>query len=253
MSDFAVDIKGLEKSYGDTKVLQGLDIQIPKGKIFGLIGPNGAGKSTLIGVLTGLLKYESGEIDILGLAFNNKNEQVIKADMSSVLQPPLLFEAFTSHEFLDYVCDVYQESEEGRDQRISNILDYFDIADYEHVKVNKMSAGSRKKLAFCGAVLANPKLMFLDEPFEAVDVISIQRMKSILKKISDKGVTIFITSHILEVVENLCDEIAILNNGKIIAYLDEVQRKELKKDANLHEIFERYVPVEDKGEVLDWL
>ena len=110
-----VQISDLEKSYGETKVLKGLNIEIPQGKIFGLIGPNGAGKSTLIGVLTGLLNYESGEIRIFDMEFNKKNEQVIKEKISSVLQPPLLFEAFTSHEFLDYVCDVYQQDEEGRE------------------------------------------------------------------------------------------------------------------------------------------
>ncbi len=253
MSSLAVRIENLDKSYGETKVLRGLNIEIPKGKIFGLIGPNGAGKSTLIGVLTGLLNYEVGDIYILGKEFNKKNEQDIKANISSVLQPPLLFEAFTSHEFLDYVCDVYQRPLEDRADRVASLMEYFDILDYEHVKVNKMSAGSRKKLAFCGAVLANPQLVFLDEPFEAVDVISIQRMKVIINKLRSNGVTVFITSHILEVVENLCDEIAILNNGEIIAYLDEVKKNELKKNANLHEIFEQYVPVEDKGQILDWL
>ena len=249
----AIDISGLYKKYGDVEVLKGLDIQIPKGKIFGLIGPNGAGKSTLIGVLTGLLNFEGGEVKIQDLVFNKKNEQGIKKHLSSVLQPPLLFEAFTSLEFLEYVCDVYNIEKEGRKERISSLMDYFDISEYEHIRVNKMSAGSRKKLAFCGAVLADPQLMFLDEPFEAVDVISIQRMKAIIRKLSAKGVTVFITSHILEVVENLCDEIAILNHGQIIAYLDEEKGKELQKDSSLHEIFEQYVPVENKEQVLDWL
>lgn len=251
--NLAIDITGLHKKYGDTEVLKGLDIKIPKGKIFGLIGPNGAGKSTLIGVLTGLLNFESGEVKIRDLVLNKKNEQKIKERLSSVLQPPLLFEAFTSLEFLEYVCDVYGVEKEGREERIKSLMHYFDITEYEHIRVNKMSAGSRKKLAFCGSVLADPQIVFLDEPFEAVDVISIQRMKSIIRKLSAKGITVFITSHILEVVENLCDEIAILNQGKIIAYLDEEKKRELKKDSSLHEIFEQYVPVEDKEQVLDWL
>ena len=117
-----------------------------------------------------------------------------------------------------------------------------------------MSSGSRKKLAFCAAVLTNPKLLFLDEPFESVDVISIGRMKNIIRRLKEKGTTIFITSHILEVVENLCDDIAILHKGKILAYLDSESRRELEKDSNLSEIFEQYVEsgVENEDR-LNWL
>lgn len=95
--------------------------------------------------------------------------------------------------------------------------------------------------------------MFLDEPFEAVDVISIERMKTVLRRLKAKGVTIIVTSHILEVVENLCDDIAILHDGLIIAYLDEISRRELQKDSSLHEIFEKYVEVEHKDDIVDWL
>jgi len=251
--DRAINIQHLHKSYGDTEVLTDLTLEVPKGKIFGLIGPNGAGKSTLIGILTGLLDFGKGRILINNLEWNRKNEGRIKSQISSVLQPPLLFENFTSHEFLEYVCDVYKQPTTGREEHINSLLEYFEISEFVHTKTHKLSAGTRKKLSFCAAILANPDVLFLDEPFEAVDVISIQRMKSILQKLRKKNVTIVITSHILEVVENLCDDIAIIAKGKIIAYLDEVERKELQKNSTLHEIFEHYVPVENKDDVLDWL
>jgi len=249
----AITIQHLHKSYGEKEVLTDLNLEIPKGKIFGLIGPNGAGKSTLIGILTGLLDFQKGSIIIQGLEFNRKNEPKIKSQISSVLQPPLLFENFTSVEFLDYVCDIYKCPKEGRREHINSLLDYFEITEFMYTKTHKLSAGTRKKLSFCAAILAEPTVLFLDEPFEAVDVISIQRMKGILQKLRKKNVTIVITSHILEVVENLCDDIAIIDKGKIIAYLDEVERKELQKNSNLHEIFEHYVPVENKDDVLHWL
>ncbi len=249
----AISIVDLEKRYEDNVVLKELSLEVPEGSIFGLIGPNGAGKSTLIGVLTGLLSYEGGSIEINGLGLVPENELAIKRQISSVLQPPLLFEQFTSLEFIEYVCDIYEIDKGGLIEKAYSLMDFFEIKDFAKIKVNKLSSGSRKKLAFTTAVLVEPKVMLLDEPFEAVDVISIDRMKTVLRKLKARGVTIIVTSHILEVVENLCDDIAILHNGFITAYLDEISRRELQKDSSLHEIFEKYVEVEHKDDIVDWL
>lgn len=249
----AISIQQLVKSYEDKIVLNDLSLEVPDGSIFGLIGPNGAGKSTLIGVLTGLLSYEGGTIRINGLELTSENELEIKRQISSVLQPPLLFEQFSSMEFIEYVCDIYDINKEGLVEKAYSLMDFFEIKDFAKIKVNKLSSGSRKKLAFVTSVLVEPRVMLLDEPFEAVDVISIERMKTVIRKLKAKGVTIIITSHILEVVENLCDDIAILHNGHITAYLDQVSRKELQKDSSLHEIFEKYVQVEHKDDIVDWL
>lgn len=249
----AVEIKNLLKCYEDEPVLRNLDLDIPPGTIFGLIGPNGAGKSTLIGVLTGLLSFEEGEIKIHGMSLEPENELRIKKLIASVLQPPLLFEQFSSLEFIEYVCEIYEVESGGLVEKAYSLMDYFDIKDFARIKISKLSAGSRKKLAFVTSVLVEPKLLLLDEPFEAVDVISIERMKNVIRRLKDRGVTIIITSHILEIVENLCDDIAILHDGRIKAYLDSVSRKELQKDSTLHEIFEKYVEVEGKDEIVDWL
>ena len=249
----AVEIKNLDKSYEETPVLKSLNLDIPKGTVFGLIGPNGAGKSTLIGILTGLLSFEGGEISIHGMKLVPKNELEIKKITAALFQPPLLFEQFSSVEFIEYVCEIYEVNKEGLIEKAYSLMDYFDIKDFAKIKVNKLSSGSRKKLAFVTSVLVEPKLLLLDEPFEAVDVISIERMKTVIRKLKAKGVTIIVTSHILEVVENLCDDIAILHKGSIKAYLDSVSRKELQKDSSLHEIFEKYVEVEKKEEIVDWL
>ncbi len=250
----ALIIQKLTKAYDKEPVLKELDLEVPAGGIFGLIGPNGAGKSTLIGILTGLLDYREGSIVINGLDYNSSNEIEIKKDVASVLQPPLLFENFTSYEFVTYVCEMYGMGSSGLDEKITSLFSYFEIDEFTHVKTKQLSSGSRKKLAFCAAILTEPKLLFLDEPFESVDVISIGRMKSVLRRLKEKGTTIFITSHILEVVENLCDDIAILHKGKILAYLDAKTRRELEKDSNLSEIFEQYVEVKSAKEgLLNWL
>jgi len=252
--DQAIKISGLQKSYGNTAVLEDFELSVPSGNIFGLIGPNGAGKSTLIGILTGLLDYDGGQIVINGRELNEQNEQNIKRQIASVLQPPLLFEHFTSHDFLHYICDIYNIDMQDRQQKMDSMLEYLGLSEFKHAKIIKLSAGSRKKLSFCAAILSQPKILFLDEPFESIDVISIGRMKTILNRLQEKGVTTIITSHILEIVENLCDDIAILHNQKIIAYLDSETRKELQKDSSLSEIFESYVEVEKpKNDVLKWL
>lgn len=250
----ALIIENLTKAYDKDPVLKELNLEVPTGNIFGLIGPNGAGKSTLIGILTGLLSYNQGSISIDGLEYSEKNEVEIKKKVASVLQPPLLFENFTSYEFITYICEMYKIPTHDLDEKISSLMEYFEIEEFRQVKTKQLSSGSRKKLAFCAAILTEPKLLFLDEPFESVDVISIGRMKNIIRRLKDKGTTIFITSHILEVVENLCDDIAILHKGKILAYLDSESRRQLEKDTNLSEIFEQYIEsgVENE-ERLSWL
>ena len=251
---YALSVIELTKSYNSEKVLKKLNLDIPVGAIFGLIGPNGAGKSTLIGCLTGLLQKDGGQIVINGHELNASNELMIKRDVASVLQPPLLFENFTSYEFTTYVCEMYGSADDDLNDKVKSLFTYFEIDEYLYVKVRQLSSGSRKKLAFCTAILTDPKLLFLDEPFESVDVISIGRMKTVIRKLRDQGITVFITSHILEVVENLCDDIAILNEGEILAYLDAKSRRELQKDSNLNEIFESYLNTKDLGDdLLSWM
>lgn len=249
-----IEVRNLQKKYEGKQVFDNLSLSIPSGNIFGMIGPNGAGKSTLIGILTGLISRDGGSVTIAGKELNEKNELEIKKLVASVMQPPLLFEHFSSFDFLNYVCDMYEISKKGRQDKISSLMEYLGLVEFEHVKINKLSAGSRKKLSFCAAVLSEPRVLFLDEPFESIDVISIGRMKTILKKMQRNGITIIITSHILEIVENFCDDIAILHKGKIIAYLDSKTRRQLQENSSLSEIFESYVDVEKpNNDVLKWL
>lgn len=249
-----VNIQKLSKSYGSTPVLTGMNLKVPQGTIFGLIGPNGAGKSTLLGILTGILSFEEGDITLCGKPWTTENEPAIKQQVASVMQPPLLFNHFSCYDYLDYVGEMYGIPEERRADKIDVLLTYFELDTFMSHKTQHLSSGNRKKLAFVAAVLSEPKLLFLDEPFESVDVISIRRMKTLISRLRERGVTIFITSHILEIVENLCDDIAILHEGDIIAYLDAATRAELEQKESLSEIFERYVAVDDKAdELLDRL
>jgi ABC-2 type transport system ATP-binding protein len=152
----ALSVIEMTKAYGSDVVLRGLNLDVPSGSIFGLIGPNGAGKSTLIGCLTGLLEKDSGQIIIKDRELNATNELLIKKDVASVLQPPLLFENFTSYEFTTYVCEMYGTSGDELNDKIKSLFTYFEIDEYLYVKVRQLSSGSRKKLAFCTAILTNP-------------------------------------------------------------------------------------------------
>jgi len=147
----AVSIRGLTKSYDDNIVLKELDLSIPKGSIFGLIGPNGAGKSTLIGVLTGLLSFDEGYITIDEMNFVDENEEKIKKEIASVLQPPLLFEQFTSIEFIEYVCEIYEVEKKGLIEKAYSLMDFFEIKDFAKTKIHKLSSGSRKKTRLCNS------------------------------------------------------------------------------------------------------
>lgn len=249
-----VKVNNLQKKYEGKAVFDDLSLSIPTGKIFGMIGPNGAGKSTLIGILTGLISHDGGTVEIGGMELNERNELKIKKEVASVMQPPLLFEHFTCYDFLNYICDMYGIEKEQRHNKINSLLEYLGLVEFEYVKISKLSAGSRKKLSFCAAILSKPRVLFLDEPFESIDVISIGRMKTILRQLQQNDVTIIITSHILEIVENFCDDIAILHKGKIIAYLDSESRKKLQQNSSLSEIFESYVDVEKPdNSILTWL
>src|SRR6056297_3475793 len=135
----AIEIEHLVKRYEDEPVLKDLNLLVPAGNIFGLIGPNGAGKSTLIGILTGLLDFDGGSIVINGRQLNEQNEQLIKRKVASVLQPPLLFEHFTSHDFLHYVCDLYDIDRRDLGQKINSMLEFLGLSKFEHAKINKLS------------------------------------------------------------------------------------------------------------------
>ncbi|MGM0587586.1 MAG: ABC transporter ATP-binding protein [Bacteroidota bacterium] len=249
-----VSIQQLDKSYGSTDVLTNLDLDIPQGEIFGLIGPNGAGKTTLLGILTGILPFDGGSISVAGLPWDGEHETEIKQQMASVMQPPLLFDHFTCYDYLDYVCEMYGVNKMERADKIDSLMTYFELDPFLSNKTQHLSSGNRKKLAFIAAILTDPQILFLDEPFESVDVISIRRMKNLMHRLKENGVTIFITSHILEIVENLCDDIAILHEGNIIAYLDSASRAELEQQSSLAEIFEQYVAVDEQDEeLLSWI
>jgi ABC-2 type transport system ATP-binding protein len=191
---------------------------------FGFLGPNGAGKSTTIKMLTGLLAPTSGSIRILGEDFEAKPAQ-IKRQIGVVPEGMALFGRLTASEYLRFVGRMYGLDRATTLQRTQELLDFMQLAGEEKKLIADFSHDMQKKLALAAAVIHGPKVLFLDEPFEGVDAVAAGTLKAMLQRMIARGVTIFLTSHVLEIVERLCSHIAIIHRGQLVAQgsLDELR------------------------------
>lgn len=210
-----IQISNLSKKYGNMIALNSISLIIQGNEIFGFVGPNGAGKSTMVNILTGMIQKTRGTISIQG--FNiEKDFMKIKKVIGVIPEILALFDGLTGQEHLNFVSRIYGLKQDEYKLRIKELLEYFELYFAKDRLIETYSQGMRKKLAFAAAIIHDPKILFLDEPFENVDPISRKKMKDILKRMRDKGSTVFITSHALAEVEDFCNEVAIINKGKIV-------------------------------------
>lgn len=207
-------VRDLKKSYGLKAAVDGVDLEVPCGSFFGFLGPNGAGKSTTIRMLTGLIPADSGSIEILGLRLS-EHELEIKRRIGLVPDESLLFDRLTGVEFLEFVGRMYGLERRTAIERARDLLDLFQL-QVDRKLIGEYSKGMRKRVAMAASLIHHPELFLMDEPFEGVDAVGARLMKDILIDQVKRGATIFLTSHVLEVVERLCDHVAIINNGKIV-------------------------------------
>jgi ABC-2 type transport system ATP-binding protein len=209
---------------GDFTAVDGLNLTVEAGQFFGFLGPNGAGKSTTIKMLTGLLAPTSGQIRILG-ADLTENPAELKRQIGVVPEGMALFGRLTASEYLRFVGRMYGLDKVTTEQRTVELLEFMNLADEQKKLITDFSHGMQKKLALAAAVIHGPKVLFLDEPFEGVDAIAANTLKTMLQNMIARGATIFLTSHVLEIVERLCSHIAIINRGHIVANgsLDELR------------------------------
>lgn len=213
---FAIAVRDLRKTYNGKAAVDGLNLSVPRGSFFGFLGPNGAGKSTTIRMLTGLIPPTSGEIELLGMPLAG-NEMAIKQRIGLVPDESLLFDRLTGAEFLEFVGRMYHLSRPMARQRAEELLELFELAHEQRKLIAEYSKGMRKRIAMAASLIHRPELFLMDEPFEGVDAVGSRLMKDILLDQVRHGATIFITSHVLEVVERLCDYAAIIHEGKIVA------------------------------------
>ncbi|HYM12663.1 MAG TPA: ABC transporter ATP-binding protein [Bryobacterales bacterium] len=246
----AIQTRGLRKLYGQKAAVDGLDLTVPQGSFFGFLGPNGAGKTTTIHILIGLVPSTSGEVEILGLPLES-NVQQIKRLIGIVPDESVLFDRLTGPEFLQFVGRMYGLERAVAAERARELLDLFELNHQPRKLISEYSKGMKKRAALAAALIHRPQLFLLDEPFEGVDPMGARLMKDILLNQVRQGATIFLTSHVLEVVERLCDRVAIINEGRLVieGSIDELRSGEV----TLEDTFVRVVGGEKAAQNLDWL
>jgi ABC-2 type transport system ATP-binding protein len=216
MTGAAIATEKLTRRFGSLTAVDGIDLTVAAGQFFGFLGPNGAGKSTTIKMLTGLLAPTSGRMQLLGLDFSSHAIE-IKRHIGVVPEGMGLFERLTGSEYLNFVGRMYGLDRATTLQRSDELLDFMQLADRPKSVIADYSHGMQKKLALAAAVIHGPRILFLDEPFEGVDALAAGALKALLGRMTERGVTIFLTSHVLEIVERLCSHVAIIHKGRLVA------------------------------------
>jgi ABC-2 type transport system ATP-binding protein len=212
----AIVTEKLTRRFGGLTAVDGIDLTVTAGQFFGFLGPNGAGKSTTIKMLTGLLAPTSGRVQLLGIDFASDPVEV-KRQIGVVPEGMGLFERLTGSEYLNFVGRMYGLDRATTRQRSEELLDFMQLADRPKSVIADYSHGMQKKLALAAAVIHGPRILFLDEPFEGVDALAAGALKALLGRMTERGVTIFLTSHVLEIVERLCSHVAIIHKGRLVA------------------------------------
>ena len=250
----AIEVLQLTKKYGKFTAVENLTLTVPSGRIFGFLGPNGAGKSTTIGCMTGLLDPSSGSVKLLGESFA-KRPVKLKRRIGVMPEGLGLFDQLRAHEFLSFQARMFGLTEAVTRERVSELLSVFGITNTGTKPLSEFSTGMRKKVAFAAAVIHAPKLLFLDEPFESIDPSTVAMLKDWLRRFASQGGTVFMTSHVLDTVVRICDEVAIIHAGKLAWQSPISENPEFKSEgrtfASLEEVFLSIVGRSEK--TLDWL
>jgi ABC-2 type transport system ATP-binding protein len=248
----AIEAQELQKRYGDTLAVRGVNLAVRPGEIVGFLGPNGAGKTTTIKMLIGLLKPSAGAARIGGYDMQQEPLRA-KALLGYVPDQPALPEKLSAREFLDFIAGLYQLDRREARQRGDELLRLFGLAERGHELLGGYSHGMRQKVALAGALLHRPRAFFLDEPTVGLDPRSARLIKDILRAEADRGTAVLLTTHILEIAEQLCDRVAIISGGRVIATgtLDEL--REGQAGASLEEIFLQLTGGEAERELVEVL
>ena len=251
--DLAVETHGLSRDFGSFRAVNGVDLVVPAGSFYGFLGPNGAGKSTTLKCLTGLLRPSAGSMRILGLDPLAEPESV-KRRIGVVPEDLALFERLTARETLRFIADVHGIDQATAAARSSDLLKLMALESAGNTLVADYSHGMRKKLSLAAALLPAPRLLFLDEPFEGIDAVASRQIKDLLLSFVSRGGTVFLTSHILEIVERLSTHLGVIAKGRLVAQGRVEELRGTGPGRTLEEMFIGLVG--DKSQApaaLDWL
>lgn len=231
-----IEVKNLRKEYGEFTAVDSINFNINPGEIVGFLGHNGAGKTTTIKMITGLLQPDDGHALVAGIDIQ-KEPLKAKAQFAYVPDTPNLYGKLKAIEYLRFVAQLYHVPADEADERIDKLLDLFELTSKAGTYLDGFSHGMQQKVAIIGALLHNPKVILMDEPTVGLDPRSARLVKDLLVQHCANGNTVFFSSHILEIVENMCDRVIIINHGKIIADAPVSELTHLKGDQSLEDVF----------------
>ena len=246
MSSLAIEARHLVKTSKNKAAVRDLSLAVRPGVLYAFLGPNGAGKSTTLRMLTGLLKPTSGDVLILGQSID-QDPMAVKASIGLVPDDLPLFDRLTGEETLLFIGRIHGLATAEARRRSEELLDYFDLAEARAQAVMEYSLGMKKKLALAAALIHKPRVLFLDEALNGVDPVSVKSIADLLRALVASGLTIFFTTHVLDVAERLCDEIGVIHEGKLVASgtLDDIRRlRQMGADARLEDVFLQVVGAE---------
>ena len=226
-------IEHLIKTYGEKKAVDDLSLHIRAGEIYGFIGHNGAGKTTTLKAVAGILQFDAGEITVNGKSIRTQPLDC-KRDMAYIPDNPDLYEYMTGIKYLNFIADIFGVDAQTRQERIRKYADLFELTADLAQPIAAYSHGMKQKLAIISAWLHDPKLIIMDEPFVGLDPKAAHTLKGMMRELCDAGGAIFISTHVLEVAEKLCDKVAIIKGGKLIR---SGTMEEVKGDDSLEEVF----------------
>ena len=232
-----IEIKNVSKSYASKKIIDGLDLQIKSGEVFGFLGPNGAGKTTTIKMITGITKIDEGDILIDGKSISKEPIEAKKL-FGLVPDNPDIFLKLKGIEYLNFLADIYDVDTTKRREHIEKWAKEFGIYENLNDRIQSYSHGMRQKINLIGATLHSPNNIILDEPMVGLDPKSSHMLKNMMKEYSESGKTVFFSTHVLEVAEKICDRIGIINNGRLIfvGIIDEL-KAQMKEEKSLEDMF----------------
>ena len=235
-----ISVIELKKFFGDVKAVNGISFDVKKGEVFGLLGPNGAGKTTTIKLLLGLLEPNQGKISIMGL--NPETEEVqIKQRVGYVSEDPLIFKSLTPKDLFNFIASIRKLNAEETSERAQEYMESLGALEYYEQLVATLSHGNKQKIQIISSILHDPDLLILDEPLSGLDAKSVKVVKEIIDIHIENGGAVLFSTHIMEIAEDLCDRIAIMNRGKIVGIgsMDELRQQADRVGANLEDVFLR--------------
>ncbi|MFZ4453218.1 ABC transporter ATP-binding protein [Salibacterium aidingense] len=238
MSHPAIYLQNVTKQFGSFTAVSDINIEVTTGELFGFLGPNGAGKTTAIKMMTGLLEPSEGTVEIAGTDIWKKPLKA-KRKIAYVPDQPELYDKLTGWEYIQFIASVFRIPADRAKQKADRLLELFSLQHRAHELIEGYSHGMKQKMALTGALLHDPDVLFLDEPTVGLDPSSARTLKDLLLQLCREGTTVFVSTHILEIAEQMCDRIGIIRNGEIIALgtMEELRQSQTADGASLEDIF----------------